>query len=208
MIYHIAGMFRRGELPKFPVYLDSPMAIDALNVYKHHPELFDAEARSLWQSGELTNELNEVQLSVTGEDSRRLNDTRGPMMILAASGMCTGGRILHHLRHNLWKPGTEVLFVGYQGEGTLGRRLIDGARSVPILGESVAVKAKINTLGGFSAHAGQTELLDWLGVMAKSGPRVILTHGEDRGRRPLRDKIDARFGLDVTLPEFGDVIEV
>jgi len=208
MIYHMAGMFRRRELEAFPIYLDSPMAIDALNVYKKHPDLFDAEAKELWRSGVLTNELDAVNLSVTGDDSRALNDAKGPMMILAASGMCTAGRILHHLRHNLWKPMTEVIFVGYQGEGTLGRRLIDGARAVTVLGDSVAVKAQINTLGGFSAHAGQTELLEWLGVMAKSGPRVVLTHGEDRGRRPLRDKIKEKYNLDVTLPEFGDVVEV
>lgn len=208
MLYHIAGMFRRGELPAFPIYLDSPMAIDALKVYKNHPDLFDAEARELWNSGVLTNELDALNLSVTGDDSRLLNESRGPMMILAASGMCTGGRILHHLRHNLWKQSTEVIFVGYQGEGTLGRRLIEGARTVSVLGEPIAVKATIHTLGGFSAHAGQTELLDWLGSMAKVGPRVVLTHGEDRGRRPLRDKIKERWGLEVTLPEFAEVIEV
>jgi metallo-beta-lactamase family protein len=208
MMYHIAGMFRRGEVPVFPIYLDSPMAIEALNIFKHHPELFDAEAKELWNSGVLTNELEALNVCRTAEDSRKLNDLKGPMMILAASGMCTGGRIMHHLLHNLSKPETEVLIVGYQGEGTLGRKLVDGVKKVSVLGEPVEVRAQVSTMGGFSAHAGQTELLDWLACMAKSKPRVILTHGEDKGRQPLAAKIQQRYGLTSTLPKYADVIEV
>lgn len=208
MMYHIAGMFRRGEVPVFPIYLDSPMAIEALHIYQHHPELFDAEAKELWESGVLSNELGALNLCRTGEESRQLNAMKGPMMILAASGMCTGGRILHHLRHNLSRADTEVLIVGYQGTGSLGRKLVDRVPRVNVLGDMIEVRANVSTLGGFSAHAGQTELLEWLGCVAKSRPRVVLTHGEDKGRLPLAEKIKDRFKLPVTLPKFGDVLEV
>jgi metallo-beta-lactamase family protein len=208
MMYHLAGMFRRREVPVFPIYLDSPMAIEALDVYKHHPDLFDAEAQELWKSGTLTNELEALHVCRTANESKALNDMKGPLMILAASGMCNGGRIMHHLLHNLSKPETEVMIVGYQGDGTLGRRLVDGAKNVNVLGEHVEVKAQVSTLGGFSAHAGQTELLEWLGAMVKGKPRVVLTHGEDKGRKPLAEKIQQRFGLSATLPKFADVIEV
>ena len=111
-------------------------------------------------------------------ESKALNHVHGPCLIMAGAGMCNAGRILHHLRQNLWRPDTHVIFVGYQGAGTLGRRLVDGAKQVPIFGERIAVRASVHTLGGFSAHAGQDDLLDWFGALAPCRPRVILTHGE------------------------------
>lgn len=135
-----------------------------------------------------------------------LNHVKGPCLIMAGSGMCTGGRIVHHLKHGLWQAETVVLMVGYQAAGSLGRRLVDGAESVRIFGDEIAVKARIHTLNGFSAHAGQTELLEWVEHLAGAGPEVYLTHGEARGREPLAEQIRRRFGLKVYLPEFGEQI--
>jgi metallo-beta-lactamase family protein len=122
--------------------------------------------------------------------------------------MCTGGRIVHHLRHNLPVPGTAVLMVGFQSPRTLGRQLVDGRKTVTIFGEKIPVRASIHTMGGFSAHAGQSDLLNWLGVVAPSRPRVIITHGEQRARSALTDLIAARYNLRTECPELGDVIEL
>jgi metallo-beta-lactamase family protein len=127
---------------------------------------------------------------------------------MAGSGMCTAGRILHHLRHNLPHPETVVLMVGYQSPGSLGRRLVDGARAVSIFGERVPVRASTYTLGGFSAHAGQSGLLDWFATMAPSRPRLVLAHGEDRARQPLAALIRERHGIRAECPNLGDVVEI
>src|SRR6185369_8681440 len=137
-----------------------------------------------------------------------LNEVAGPFMIMAGAGMCTGGRILHHFRHGLSRPETTVLFVGYQGAGSLGRMLVDGQKTVTIFGEKIAVRASVHTFGGLSGHAGQTDLLRWLEPLAKSGPRVFLTHGEDRGRKPLGNIIKNQFKLRVEYPELGQTIEI
>ena len=133
---------------------------------------------------------------------------RRPCLIMAGAGMCNAGRILHHLKHGLWRPETVVLIVGYQAEGSLGRLLVDGVEEVSIFGEKIAVKAEIHTLNGFSAHAGQSELLSWFGTLAPAKPRVVLTHGEPRGRNPLATLIQQRYRLKPVLPELGDVIEL
>jgi metallo-beta-lactamase family protein len=122
--------------------------------------------------------------------------------------MCNAGRILHHLRHGLGRPETSVMIVGYQGEGTLGRQLVDGAKEVRIFGETIPVQSAIHTLNGFSAHAGQTELLKWFRFLAPSKPQVVLTHGEPRGRDPLAELIQKRHGLKPVLPAQGNVIKL
>jgi metallo-beta-lactamase family protein len=138
----------------------------------------------------------------------KLNDASGPCLIMAGSGMGNGGRILHHLKHGLWQPETAVMIVGYQAEGSLGRQLVDGAKSVKILGERIAVKARIHTLNGFSAHAGRIALLKWFSAVAPSKPRVVLSHGEPRGREPLAALIRQRHKLNPVLPAQGDVIKL
>jgi metallo-beta-lactamase family protein len=127
---------------------------------------------------------------------------------MAGAGMCNAGRIVHHLKANLWKPNTHVLIVGYQGHGSLGRRLVDGEKEVRIFGEKIMVKAKIHTLGGFSAHAGQTDLLHWFSMIAPSKPRVILTHGEDDQRGALAKLIQQKFRLPSKSPTMGEAIEL
>jgi metallo-beta-lactamase family protein len=144
----------------------------------------------------------------TPADSRALNDVKGPCMIMAGAGMCTGGRILHHFKHNLARPETTVLFVGYQGHGSLGRMIVDGKETVTIFGEKIPVRASVHTFGGLSGHAGQSDLVHWIGAIAPSGPRVLLTHGEERGRKPLGKIIDERYKLRVDYPGLGETIEI
>ena len=179
----LACFFRRKELPKFPLFLDSPMAAAASRIYVAHPELFDDELRALRADHPIQADLNTLTVTETAEASKQINDVSGPCLVLAGAGMCNAGRILHHLRQNVWRPTTHVLIVGYQAEGTLGRQLLDGARQVSIFGEKIAVRARMHTLGGFSAHAGQTDLLEWFACLAVSKPQVILTHGEGGLRR-------------------------
>ena len=208
LLYLLAAAFRNKTLPRFPIYLDSPLAIEATKIYGKHNELFDREAQEMVKSGELRRNLESTRPCPKPRDSRALNDVQGPCLIMAGNGMCSGGRIVHHLRHNLHLPGTAVLIVGFQSPGSLGRRLVDGARAVSIFGERIAVRASIHTMGGFSAHAGQSDLLKWFDVVAPSRPRVIITHGADRARTVFSDLIRSRHGLNPECPNLGDVIEV
>ena len=204
----LAWMFRTKNVRPFPIFLDSPMAIEATKIYTQHRELFcDAMAKFI-QAKPLREDLRSMKLTATADESKAINEQTGTCFIMAGAGMCNGGRILHHLKQNLWKPETQVLMVGYQGRGSLGRRLIEGEKLVRIHGESVAVRAAVHTLGGFSAHAGQSDLLDWLGAIAPSRPRVVITHGEDRQRAGLAKQVQRRFKLPSVLPKMGDVIEL
>jgi metallo-beta-lactamase family protein len=208
ILYHLAALFRAGTVPALPVYLDSPLAIAATELYLKYPGLADDEARKISRKGKLWRGLETLRPCVTVDESRALNQLDGPCIIIAGAGMCTGGRILHHLKHNLWRPETMVLIVGYQAAGTLGRMLVNGARRVRILGEQIAVRAAIHTLGGFSAHAGQSGLLEWLAPMAPARPKIVLTHGEEHARAALAVQIAARFGIAAERPQLNDVIAV
>jgi metallo-beta-lactamase family protein len=204
----LAWMFRKKKVRPFPVFLDSPMAIEATKIYSRHRELFDEGMTKFISEKPMREDLKTMKFCVTAEDSMKINEQDGPCLIMAGAGMCNAGRILHHLKQNLWKPDTHVLIVGYQGHGSLGRRLVEGEKLVSIHGEKVAVKAQVSTLGGFSAHAGQTDLLKWFSAIAPSKPRVILTHGEDEPRGALAKKIQQQFRLPSKLPKMGDVIEL
>jgi metallo-beta-lactamase family protein len=208
LLYLLGGAFKNKTLPPFPIYIDSPMAIEATTIYRRNNELFDAEALAMVQSGELRRSLVTVQPCAKPGESRALNDIKGPCLIMAGSGMCTAGRIMHHLRHNLPIPETAVLIVGFQSPGTTGRKLVDGAKSLMMFGEEVPVRASIHTMGGFSAHADQNGLLDWYSVMAPSRPRTIVTHGEDRARKALSGLLQQRFGVQAECPALDDVIEI
>jgi metallo-beta-lactamase family protein len=208
LLYLFAGAFQRGTLSPFPIYVDSPMAIEATKIYGKHTQLFDDEALAMHESGELQERLETVQFCPTAEDSRALNHLKGSCLIMAGAGMCTGGRILHHFRHNLARPETTVLIVGYQGHGSLGRMLVDGAKTVTIFGEKISVRASVHTFGGLSGHAGQSDLLRWLESLAPSRPRVFLTHGEERARKPLGKIIEERYQLRVDYPGFPETIDL
>ncbi len=204
----LSWMFRNGRVPPFPLFLDSPMAIEATKIYNRHPELYDEETQELIRQGVLRPDLPNLHTCATAEESKKLNDLSGPILIMAGSGMCNAGRILHHLRNHLWKPDTFVVIVGFQGAGTLGRMLVEGAKEVRIFGETVAVKAEIHTLNGFSAHAGQSDLLRWFHFMAPSKPRVVLTHGESKQRETLAGLIRQRYNIEAKLPVQGDTVSL
>ncbi|HKQ47920.1 MAG TPA: MBL fold metallo-hydrolase [Phycisphaerae bacterium] len=203
----LGWMSRKKKISPFPIFLDSPMAIEATKIYTQHRELFHEKMDKFIREKPLREELRTMKMCATADDSKKINDVSGTCLIMAGAGMCNGGRVLHHLKQNLWKPETQVLIVGYQGRGSLGRQLVDGVKEVRIHGEKVAVKARVHTLSGFSAHAGQTDLLNWFGVIAPSKPRVILTHGEDGPRQELARQIQRRYQLKCTLPAMGDVID-
>jgi metallo-beta-lactamase family protein len=204
----LAWMFRTKNVRPFPIFLDSPMAIEATKIYGQHRELFCDAMTKFIQDKPMRADLRTMRATPTADESRQINEQRGTCFVMAGAGMCNGGRILHHLKQSLWKSDTQVLMVGYQCQGSLGRRLIDGEKLVRIHGESIAVRATVHTMGGFSAHAGQSDLLDWLGAIAPSRPRVIITHGEDGQRQGLAKQVQRRFKLSSTLPKMGDVIEL
>jgi metallo-beta-lactamase family protein len=208
MLYHLAIMFLRKDLAPFPVYLDSPMAVEASQVYVKYPDLFDEKLIAWKKKGMLPLDKSIFKPSVTANDSKQINDVPGPCLVLAGAGMCNAGRILHHLKHNLSHSTTRVLIVGFQGHGSLGRRLVDGQKVVTIFGEKVPVQAGVHTLNGFSGHADQGDLLRWFATLAPSKPKVILTHGEDRGRGAMAKLIRERFKLSAALPRQGETVEI
>lgn len=208
IIYHLAEMFHDNKVPAFPVYLDSPMALSAFNVYRNHQDLLDEEYQELKRRGVFPLDETYFKPSPTAESSRALNDMKGPCMILAGAGMCNGGRILHHLAHNISNPNTHVIIVGFQSYGSLGRRLVERVPKISIFGEQQVVRAKIHTLNGFSAHAGQTDLLKWFSYLAPSKPQVVITHGEDEPRKVLAGCIKKQFKLNATLPRIGETISL
>jgi len=207
LLYLLAVMFRRQTVPKFPVFVDSPMAIEASKIYAHHLELFDDDFKAMQRQRPLAQDLDSVKFTASAAESMAINQVAGPCLILAGAGMCNAGRILHHFKLNLWRPETDVIIVGFQAEGTLGRQLVEGARHVSIFGGKIAVKARVHTLGGFSAHAGQSELLRWFDQMAPCQPQVILSHGEAKGRDALGQLLMARHQLPVQKPLLGETIE-
>lgn len=209
LLYYLGEFFAAGTLPKIPVYLDSPMAIEASMLYRKHNELFDEETLNYEKNHTFAAALSSLKLCRTGEESRALNDISGPCVIMAGAGMCNGGRILHHFKNNLWKPTTTVLICGFQAEGSLGRLIAEGRKRVRIYGEEISVQAKVYTLGGFSAHAGQTDLLRWLAPLVEKKakrPRVVIVHGERRQRETLSQKIHVRFGIRSALPNLGEAV--
>jgi len=217
ILYYLAEAVREGRLPPdFPIVLDSPMATEATEALIRHPEVLDPETKELIEARQFAQDLSGLVVTRSAKESRALNDG-GPCIILSASGMCEGGRIVHHLRHNLWRPGVQVLLVGYMASGTLGRELAEGASEVEIFGEPVAVRATVHVLDGFSAHADHDELLEWLGAVIGAGegsrlprgqsPRVVLTHGEDPERAALAEAVRQRFGIDAERPGPGAVLE-
>ncbi|HIG27079.1 MAG TPA: MBL fold metallo-hydrolase [Verrucomicrobiales bacterium] len=208
LLYHLALFFRNKEFEKFPIFIDSPMAIEATKIYIRHPELFDRETRELRKDHPLHADLSSVKTTASADESKALNDVPGPCMILAGAGICNAGRILHHFKQNLWKSQTSVIIAGFQAYGSLGRRLLEGAKKVKIFGETIVVRAEIHSLGGLSAHAGQTELLEWFSRIAPSKPRTVLIHGESRGRIPMAEMIQKKFGIQAELPSQKDTFEL
>jgi metallo-beta-lactamase family protein len=207
LLYLLAGAFKRGTLKPFPIFLDSPMAIRATDIYRNYEELFDEEALEMRRSGELSKNLRTARVIQKGKDSMALAGKPGPWMVLAGAGMCTGGRIMNHLQNHLSDPSTLLLMVGYQSRGSVGRAIADGAKEVRIAGRKVEVRARTHVFSGLSGHAGQSDLINWFGSLAASRPRLILTHGEDGPRRALRGLVKDRFNLTAEMPGYREAIE-
>jgi metallo-beta-lactamase family protein len=207
LIYHLGGLQREGRL-EAAVYVDSPMAIATTELYRRHRESFDEEARGLIDRGLMPLDFPSLRFSRTPEESRALNSLGDGTVVISASGMCTGGRILHHLKHNVWRPEVDVVIVGFQARGTPGRALVDGAGQITVMGERLAVRARVHTLGGFSAHAGQTQLIEWARHFRARKPRFFLTHGEPAARDALRAALHERLRLEAECPRRGQTVQL
>jgi len=201
VLYHLRALQREGRLsPKLPIYVDSPMAISTVDLYCDFTPEHDFEMEELRNLEGCPIEGPSVQFTRSSDDSKRLNQIRGPAVILSASGMLNGGRILHHLIHRLPDPGTVLLFVGYQAEGTLGRSILEGAKEVQVLGQTVRVAAEIEEISALSAHADAKELLEWLSEIPEKPREVFLVHGEDKARTVFQQSIKDKLGFAVSLP--------
>ena len=208
IIFYLGKMYQEGKLKQQAIYLDSPMAIAATEVYHRFQNVFNAEdtaSLSTTKSGSLHSFLPILRYSRTTEESMLLNKIESGVIIIAGSGMCNGGRVRHHLKHNLWRRNAHVIIVGFQAMGTPGRALVDGATIFRVAGEEVAVKASIHTLGGFSAHASQSQLLEWISHFTKPLPELYLIHGEENAKLVLKEKLNEK-GWSPTIPHYGESI--
>ena len=191
-------------LMRTPVYVDSPLAISATEVFKNNMDLFDEDTQKIIKSGDNPLEFPGLKFTRTADESKALNESSEPSIIISASGMCDVGRIKHHLKHNIWNPKSSILFVGYQAPGTLGRKIIDGAKTVKIFGEEFSVNARIEYIEGYSGHADQQWLLNFVYSFIKKPKHIFLVHGEPKGQLVLKDKIIENTGIGVTIPDFGE----
>jgi len=204
LLYFLREGQEQGRVPaSVKVFLDSPMAISATQIFEHHPECYNTQLKSFFASGRDPSQLPDLQFTREGADSKAINSVTGGAVIMAGSGMCTGGRVRHHLRNNLGRKEASVLFVGYAANGTLARLIIDGAKQVRLFGDEVPVQSQVHTIGGFSAHADQAELLAWQ-AMTNAGT-TILVHGEDQAMKAFAAKI---AGSNVLMPGLNQTVEL
>ncbi|MBN2302155.1 MAG: MBL fold metallo-hydrolase, partial [Lentisphaerae bacterium] len=206
LLYRLNEMLAKGMIEKIPIFLDSPMAIRVTEVFERHPECFDNETMSLIRSGHHPCDLPGLTLSRSVDESKAINEVKEPAIIIAGSGMCTGGRIKHHLRNHISRPESTILFVGYQAVGTLGRIILEGEKEVRIHGENYAVKARIKKINGFSAHGDRNELLRWLSGLKNSPKRVFVTHGEPDAANAFAAFVKERKGWSSHVPTYGDEV--
>lgn len=205
IVYYLRQLLKADMIPDIPVFIDSPLAISATDIFMHNPQDFDVEAYDMLVSdGVNPLRLPRLKFTRTAEESKAINFLKEPKVIISASGMADAGRILHHLKHNLWRPESSVLLVGYQAEGSLGRRLVDGVKRVKIMGEEVNVKARIYNLEGFSAHADQDELIGWLARLTTPPANVFLVHGEPEQSEAFAAVIKEKLGYAAYVPRHGD----
>jgi metallo-beta-lactamase family protein len=206
VLYVLYKLWRSGDLPRGTrIVLDSPLGAGITKVFARYPDWFDREGEELFSRPENPFRFPALSVTRSAEDSKRLNHAGGGYVIIAGSGMCTGGRIVHHLRHRLWREEDGVVFVGYQARGTLGRAIVEGADRVKILGEEVAVKASVWTINGFSAHADRDELVSWI-TRAQAG-RVFLVHGEEHALTALKASL-AEKGVRAEIPELKETVSL
>lgn len=209
LLYGLHRMIHSGELDPANIFVDSPLAVKATDIFCQHVESFDEEARRFASAvGDCPLYLRDLRLSRTQEESMAINRIRSGALIISSSGMCEAGRIKHHLRHNLWREECSVVFVSYQAVGTLGRQILDGSRTVRIHGEPVAVKAEIHHLEGFSAHADQEELLAWARQFDPNPKRIYLVHGEPEAQEALKRRLESELAVPVRIPSLDESVEL
>ena len=195
-------------LPKAPIYLDSPLAIDAMAVYKKYKEYYDKDASQENHDGDDFLTFPQLRITRSRDESKKINDVHGPKIIIAGSGMMNGGRIVHHAFRYLSDPKSTLIIVGYQAQGTLGRRLYEGAEKVKIFGQDVEVRCKIKAIGALSAHADQNKLMGWIRATKQKPKKVYCIHGEPEAATALAHKIRDEFGIQTFVPEYGEAVEV
>lgn len=209
LLYYFQKLQAEGKIPELPIYVDSPMANKATQITLTNPEEYDEEAQALYaMQGRRLVAMHNLCFTATVQESMAINDIPGSKIILSASGMADAGRILHHLKHNLWRDECSIVFAGYQAEGTMGRNLIEGAKRVKLMGETISVKAKIYNMKGFSAHADREQLLAWFGGMKQQPKAYFVTHGELDAAMELADNLGRRLGTAAFIPHFGDCAEI
>ena len=203
IVYALHEQWRNGKVPEIPVYIDSPLAVDATQVFRMHPEVFDRRERLAGRTSKLF-DFSLVRYIRDVEDSKRLNTLNGPAVIIAASGMCESGRILHHLAHGLGDHRNLVLFTGFQAEYTLGHRIQRGDRVVKVFGDEVDVRAEVDTIGGYSAHADRGELRKWVRALGGPVKRAFVVHGENAAREAMGKLLVEEGVQEVVLPKQGE----
>ncbi|MBI5576242.1 MAG: MBL fold metallo-hydrolase [Deltaproteobacteria bacterium] len=208
ILYLLADIARKGRLRGLTLYIDSPLAAQATQITLRHPECFDEETLSVMKWREEHPEALRVVYTTSTEESMALNSLRGGAIIMAGSGMCEAGRIKHHLKHNLWRKECSIVIVGFQAEGTLGRRIVDGAKWVRVFGEDIAVAADVYTIGGLSAHADRDDLLAWAGNFRTPPARVCVAHGEESVSIGFAQTLRDRFGWSAVVPDPGQPMEI
>ena len=202
--------FRRKykTLMKVPVYVDSPLAISATEIFRQNTDLFEDKIKEEMEKGDNPLEFPGLKFTQTADESKALNESHEPAIIISASGMCDVGRIKHHLKHNIWNPNSTILFVGYQAPGTLGYSIVNGAKKVTIFGEEFAVNARIEYIEGYSGHADQEWLMNFIYSFITKPKHIFLVHGEEESQEVLRNKILEETGIGVSIPEFGETYEL
>ena len=195
-------------LMKVPVYVDSPLAISATEIFKQNMDLFEDEVKEEMEKGDNPLEFPGLRFTQTADESKALNESTEPSIIISASGMCDVGRIKHHLKHNIWNPKSTILFVGYQAPGTLGNLIVNGAKKVTIFGEEFAVNARIEYIEGYSGHADQQWLMNFVYSFITKPKHIFLVHGEDESQEVLRNKILEETGIGVSIPEYAETYEL
>ncbi len=207
LLYLLGQHYHEWDLARWQVYLDSPMAIEASMIYWDYPDLWDDEAKLFRKELRRMPPLGNLHLTASVDQSIAINSRRQGSIIVAGSGMCSGGRIIHHLKNNVWRPECHVLIIGFQAQGTLGRRLVDGHKEVHINGTTYRVAAKIHTIGGLSAHGDRDDLLKWLGS-CECRPSVFVVHGEAHVKEVFGDTIKASLSLDAKIPLPGQILDL
>lgn len=208
VLYYLNVLRLDNRIPELAVYLDSPMAIKITRVYQQFTGLFDHEMKDLLRQRNSPFDFPGLKMIETVEESKALNEIKGTVMIIAGSGMCTGGRIKHHLVANISRPENTVLFVGYQAEGTLGRQILDGAASVRINGKQRPVRARVAQIHGFSAHADRDDLLRWLSKLTVSPRQVFITHGEAGAAASFQELLTSKTGFKASVPAYEEKVRL